>query len=148
MKVGFEYLRYEVNEPDYVEVCVVFLDCPYPITVYRPFQLRLYSDDGNATGKVVSIRIQPQLHPAPVYMYQSHTANYDYEPVLELLTFHIGDSFSYGTRRCTYIYILSDSDLEGLEYFSVHIYSFDVQVYVPYNKSWSTIIIDDERKSG
>ncbi len=51
VKLGFEFYQYEVNEFEgSLEVCLVLLPCPYPTSIYRPVQLAVSSEEGNATG--------------------------------------------------------------------------------------------------
>ncbi len=58
--------------------------------------------------------------------------------MFELVTFHIG-----GSKACFTVYIESDSDLEELELFTLHLYSSDIQVYIPEDVTYAYVIILD-----
>ncbi len=57
IKVGFQYPKYYTSVSDgLVEVCLVLIECPHYISIYRPFQLKVYSVDGTAIGKAAQCR--------------------------------------------------------------------------------------------
>ncbi len=68
-------------------------------------------------------------------------AGEDYESVLRLVTFHVGDT--YGSRQCFYIYIITDNTPEPVELFHLQAHAADVQVYVPVDREHTYIRITD-----
>ncbi len=63
--------------------------------------------------------------------------------MLELVTFHIGDKY---INQCVHVDISADSVPEGIEDFTLHVVSNDIQVYVPKDGAYVDIVISDERK--
>ncbi len=69
------------------------------------------------------------------------TAGEDYDPVRQLVTFHIGDT--YESKQCFYVYINFDQVSDVEEFFYIIAYAEDIQVYLPDGYDHTAIIIHD-----